>query len=72
MPALNIKDPQVRALAAELATMRGTSMTDAVRHALEAALALEETACKHSRRTGESKRPGTGNPATKGNGHARS
>lgn len=34
MPTLNIKDPEVYRLAAELAAQRGTSMTGAVRQAL--------------------------------------
>lgn len=39
---MNIKDPQVRELAARLAAQRRTSMTDAVRQALTEALAREE------------------------------
>lgn len=38
MPTLNIKDPEVYRLAHELARRRGTSMTGAVRQALEEAL----------------------------------
>lgn len=38
MPTLNIKDPEVYRLAAELAARRGTSMTGAVREALTQAL----------------------------------
>lgn len=38
MPTLNIKDPEVHRLAAELARRRGTSMTGAVRAALEESL----------------------------------
>jgi antitoxin VapB len=38
MPTLNIKDPEVYRLAAELAARRGTSMTGAVREALAQAL----------------------------------
>jgi antitoxin VapB len=34
VPTLNIKDPEVYRLAAELAAQRGTSMTGAVRQAL--------------------------------------
>ncbi len=39
VPTLNIKDPEVYRLAAELARRRGTSMTGAVRGALTEALA---------------------------------
>jgi len=35
---MNIKDPQVHAMARELATRRGTSVTNAVRQALRAEL----------------------------------
>ncbi len=35
---MNIKDPQVHAMARELATRRSSSVTDAVRHALAAEL----------------------------------
>ena len=35
---MNIKDPRVHAMARELAARRGTSVTDAVRQALEAEL----------------------------------
>jgi antitoxin VapB len=35
---MNIKDPQVHAMARELASRRGTSVTDAVRQALSAEL----------------------------------
>lgn len=35
---MNIKDPQVHAMAKELAARRGTSVTNAVRQALEAEL----------------------------------
>ena len=35
---MNIKDPQVHAMAKELAARRGTSVTDAVRQALNAEL----------------------------------
>jgi antitoxin VapB len=38
---MNIKDPEVRELAAELARRRGTSMTDAVRQALLEAVQRE-------------------------------
>jgi len=38
VPTMNIKDPQVRGLAMELARRRHTSMTDAVRQALAEAL----------------------------------
>lgn len=38
MPTLNIKDPEVYRLAADLAARRGTSMTGAVREALEEAV----------------------------------
>jgi antitoxin VapB len=38
---MNIKDPEVRELAAELARRRGTSMTDAVRQALLEAVERE-------------------------------
>jgi antitoxin VapB len=37
VPTLNIKDPEVYRLAQELARRRGTSMTGAVREALEEA-----------------------------------
>lgn len=42
VPTLNIKDPEVYRLAAELAGKRGTSMTAAVRDALVDALARRE------------------------------
>lgn len=52
---MNIKDPQVHAMARELAARRGTSVTDAVRQALQAELARapgtpgqEEAARKHA------------------------
>ena len=35
---MNIKDPRVHAMAKELAARRSTTVTDAVRHALEAEL----------------------------------
>jgi antitoxin VapB len=38
VPTLNIKDPEVYRLAAELARRRGTSMTGAVREALNEAI----------------------------------
>lgn len=38
MPTLNIKDPEVYRLAADLAARRGTSMTGAVREALQEAV----------------------------------
>jgi antitoxin VapB len=38
VPTLNIKDPEVYRLAAELARRRGTSMTGAVRDALREAI----------------------------------
>nr|WP_228500185.1 type II toxin-antitoxin system VapB family antitoxin [Nocardioides agariphilus] len=38
VPTLNIKDPEVYRLAAELAERRHTSMTDAVRQALDEAI----------------------------------
>jgi antitoxin VapB len=41
VPTLNIKDPEVYRLAAELAERRHTSMTDAVRQALDEALVKE-------------------------------
>ncbi len=41
VPTLNIKDPEVYRLAAELAERRKTSMTDAVRQALDEAIAKE-------------------------------
>jgi antitoxin VapB len=41
VPTLNIKDPEVYRLAAELAERRHTSMTDAVRQALDEAIAKE-------------------------------
>jgi antitoxin VapB len=43
VPTLNIKDPEVYRLAAELAERRHTSMTDAVRQALGEALESELT-----------------------------
>jgi len=42
VPTLNIKDPEVYRLAAELARRRGTSMTGAVRAALQEATEREE------------------------------
>lgn len=42
MPTLNIKDPEVYRLARELAERRHTSMTGAVRQALEAAVHAED------------------------------
>jgi len=41
MATLNIKDEKVRELAKDLADRRGTSMTGAIRSALEEALAAE-------------------------------
>ncbi|MDN5724771.1 MAG: type II toxin-antitoxin system VapB family antitoxin [Propionibacteriales bacterium] len=41
MVTMNIKDPKVHELANELATLRGTTATAAVRTALELALATE-------------------------------
>ena len=38
---MNIKDPEVHAMARQLAARRGTSVTDAVRQALRAALERE-------------------------------
>lgn len=38
MPTLNIKDPEVYRLAADLAARRGTSLTGAVRAALQEAV----------------------------------
>lgn len=46
MPTLNIKDPEVYRLAAELAQRRHTSMTGAVRSALEEALDREHVAAE--------------------------
>ncbi|MEJ7833430.1 MAG: type II toxin-antitoxin system VapB family antitoxin [Nocardioides sp.] len=43
MPTLNIKDPEVYRLAADLAARRGTSMTGAVRAALAEAVEREQT-----------------------------
>ena len=40
---MNIKDPQVHAMAKELAARRGTSVTDAVRQALKLELELERS-----------------------------
>lgn len=40
---MNIKDPEVRLLAEELARRRGTSMTEAVRQALLDAVELERS-----------------------------
>lgn len=44
MPTMNIKDPEVRLLAEELARRRGTTMTDAVRQALLEAVENERQA----------------------------
>lgn len=44
MPTLNIKDPEVYRLAAALAARRGTSMTGAVRQALEEAVEHDRAA----------------------------
>lgn len=41
MTSMNIKDPRVRELAMELAALRGSSATAAVREALESTLAAE-------------------------------
>ncbi|QVV67040.1 type II toxin-antitoxin system VapB family antitoxin [Synechococcus sp. LA31] len=41
---MNIKDPQVHAMAKELAARRGTSVTDAVRQALRVELERSHTA----------------------------
>jgi antitoxin VapB len=41
---MNIKDPQVHAMAKELAARRGTSVTDAVRQALRVELERSQTA----------------------------
>jgi antitoxin VapB len=41
---MNIKDPQVHAMAKELAARRGTSVTDAVRQALKLELERSHTA----------------------------
>jgi antitoxin VapB len=41
---MNIKDPAVHAMAKELATRRGTSVTDAVRQALSAELERSQAA----------------------------
>jgi antitoxin VapB len=41
--ALNIKDPEVDRLAAELASRLHTTKTDAIRHALHAQLSLLES-----------------------------
>lgn len=41
MATMNIKDPEVHALARTLAYRRGTSLTDAVRQALTEALARD-------------------------------
>jgi antitoxin VapB len=51
VPTLNIKDPEVYRLAQELARRRGTSMTGAVRQALEQALSqrAEERATRLAR-----------------------
>lgn len=38
MATMNIKDPEVRELAIELARIRGVSMTEAVRQAIDEAL----------------------------------
>lgn len=43
MATMNIKDPRVRELARELAVLRGSSATAAVRAALEEALAQERS-----------------------------
>lgn len=44
VPTLNIKDPEVHRLAADLARRRGTSMTAAVRAALEEEVARDQQA----------------------------
>jgi antitoxin VapB len=41
---MNIKDPQVHAMAKELAARRGTSVTEAVRQALKLELERSQTA----------------------------
>lgn len=41
VPTMNIKDPAVHAAAAELARRRGVSLTEAVRQAIDEALAGE-------------------------------
>jgi antitoxin VapB len=43
MPILNIKDPEVHALAAELARRHGKSMTQVVKEALSEQLAREKS-----------------------------
>jgi antitoxin VapB len=42
VPTLNIKDPEVYRLAAELAELRHTTMTAAIREALQAAIAADQ------------------------------
>jgi len=50
MGTLNIKDPEVRALAKELARRRGETMTEAVKHALREQLGSERGAGSETRR----------------------
>jgi antitoxin VapB len=50
MPALNIKDPDVHALAAELARRTGRSLTDSVKTALEESLRRRRSTQKDPRR----------------------
>ena len=50
MPALNIKDADVHALAAELARRTGRSLTDSVKTALEESLRRQRSAQKDPRR----------------------
>ena len=50
MPALNIKDPDVHALAAELARRTGRSLTESVKTALEESLRRQRSTQKDSRK----------------------
>ncbi|HCX85522.1 MAG TPA: hypothetical protein DHV14_10410 [Micrococcales bacterium] len=70
MASLNIKDPRVYELAAELARRRGTSMTAAIRGALEEGMAREveqqsrrqEERLERVRRASADLRAGVGGP----------
>ena len=50
MPVLNIKDPEVHSLAAELARRTGQTLTQAVKEALRDRLARERTATSDQKR----------------------
>ena len=51
MPALNIKDPEVHELAAELARRTRQSLTDAVKVSLRESIARQRSARNDSKRT---------------------